>query len=95
MHPLCPDICPPSRHDRQRLALYATHFHPNILGVTGTPDQVAKAAQRYGIVFRRVDQGDSSLGYRVDPEGRWVQTFPHATPATAILSFNRGLLASR
>ena len=56
----------PSRHDRQRLALYATHFHPNILGVTGTPDQVAKTAQRYGIVFRRVDQGDSSLDYRVD-----------------------------
>lgn len=56
----------PSRHDRQRLALYATHFHPSILGVTGTPDQVAKAAQLYGVVFRRVDQGDSSLGYRLD-----------------------------
>lgn len=84
--------------------MYDTHFHPNILGVTGTPDQVAKTAQRYGIVFRRVDQGDSFLGYRVDhsaetyvvdPDGRWVHTFPHATPATAILSFIRGLLASR
>ncbi len=95
---------PPISPCSPRLALYAAYFHPNILGVTGTPDQVAKAAQRYGVVFRRVDQGDSSLGYMVDhsadtyvvdPEGRWVQTFPHATPATAILSFIRGLLASR
>ncbi len=57
---------PPISPCSPRLALYATHFHPNILGVTGTPDQVAKTAQRYGIVFRRVDQGDSSLDYRVD-----------------------------
>jgi len=42
--------------------LYATHFHPNIMGVTGTPDQVAKAAQGYGIIFNRIDQGYSSLG---------------------------------
>lgn len=93
----------PERDDPQRLALYAAYFHPNILGVTGTPDQVAKAAQLYGVVFRRVDQGDSSLGYLVDhsadtyvvdPEGRWVHTFPHATPATEILAYIRGLLAA-
>ena len=94
----------PERDDPQRLALYGAYFHPNMLGVTGTPDQLAGAARLYGAVYRRVDQGDSSLGYMVDhsadtyvvdPEGRLVHTFPHTTPATAILSFIRGLLASR
>ncbi len=93
----------PERDDPQRLALYAAYFHPNILGVTGTPDQLAGAARLYGAVYRRVDQGDSSLGYLVDhsadtyvvdPEGRWVHTFPHATPATDILAYIRGLLAA-
>ncbi len=93
----------PERDDPQRLALYAAYFHPNILGVTGTPEQVATAAGRYGAIYRRVDQNDSALGYLVDhsadtyvidPEGRWVHTFPHATPATEILSFIRGLLAA-
>lgn len=93
----------PERDDPQRLALYAAYFHPNILGVTGTPDQIAGTARLYGAVYRRVDQGDSSLGYLVDhsadtyvvdPEGRWIHTFAHATPATEILAYIRGLLAA-
>ena len=86
----------------QSLAQYAAYFHPNILGVTGNPEQVARAAELYGAIYRRVAQADSAMAYLVDhsadtyvvdAQGRWVHTFPHATPATEILAFIRGLLA--
>ncbi len=92
----------PERDDPQRLAQYAAYFHPNILGVTGNPEQVARAAELYGAIYRRVAQADSAMAYLVDhsadtyvvdAQGRWVHTFPHATPATEILAFIRGLLA--
>ncbi|MGB7552558.1 MAG: SCO family protein [Chromatiaceae bacterium] len=92
----------PERDDPQRLAQYAAYFHPNILGVTGNPEQVARAAELYGAIYRRVAQADSAMAYLVDhsadtyvvdTQGRWVHTFPHATPATEILAFIRGLLA--
>jgi protein SCO1/2 len=93
----------PQRDTPQQLARYAAYFHPNILGVTGHPDQVANAARLYGAVYRRVDQGSSSLGYMVDHsadtyvidrQGRWVHTFPHATTPTDILTKVRELLAA-
>ena len=93
----------PPRDDLRRLAAYAAYFHPDILGVTGSPEQVANAARLYGAVYRRVDQGESSLGYMVDHsadtyvidrQGRWVQTFPHATPPGDLLTKIRELLAA-
>jgi len=92
----------PERDDPQRLAQYAAYFHPNILGVTGNPEQVARAAALYGAIYRRVVQADSAMAYLVDhsadtyvvdTQGRWVHTFPHATPATELLAYIRGLLA--
>lgn len=93
----------PERDDLPRLAEYAAYFHPNIIGVTGTPEQLANAAKRYGASYRRVDQPASAMGYMVDHSadtyvvdgnGRYVRAFDHATRSPEILAAIRSLLVS-
>ncbi len=91
----------PERDDLSRLADYAAHFHPNILGVTGTPEQIAEAATLYGAAYHKTEQGHSAMGYVIDhsaytyvidPAGRLAQTLDHATAPSEILAVIRGLL---
>ncbi|BCU07954.1 SCO family protein [Allochromatium tepidum] len=83
----------PERDDPERLAGYVAYFHPNILGLTGTPEQLAEIAGRYGAAYRRVDDSGSAMGYLidhsaftsvVDPSGRLVETLGHASPPETI-----------
>ncbi|MDJ0958123.1 MAG: SCO family protein [Arenicellales bacterium] len=45
--------------DTENLKEYVTHFHPNMVGLSGTPKQVAAAAQAYGAYFVKVREGSS------------------------------------
>ena len=83
----------PERDTPERLAGYVAYFHPNILGLTGTPEQLAEVAGRYGAAYRRVDDSGSAMGYLidhsaftyvVDPSGRLVETLGHASPPETI-----------
>lgn len=83
----------PERDTPKRLTEYSTHFHPNISGITGTPEQVAEVAQRYGAIYQRTE-GDTALGYTVDhssityvinQQGKLISTLPHGTMPTIIL----------
>ncbi|KXX64944.1 SCO family protein [Marichromatium gracile] len=91
----------PERDDPERLRQYTAYFHPGIIGLTGTPEQLAEVAARYGAAYRRVEQSDSALGYLVDhsantalvdPEGRLVGQLPHATAPERIVERIHGLL---
>ena len=91
----------PERDTLERLALYTDHFHPNIIGVTGTPDEVARVAAQYGAAYLKVE-GESQGGYLVDhssntyviaQDGSLHTILPHATPAQDILKLSRELLA--
>ncbi|MBK1721761.1 SCO family protein [Thiocystis violacea] len=92
----------PERDDLARLANYAAYFHPKILGITGTPAQVAEVAGRYGAAYRRTPLGDTAMGYLVDHSaytyvvdrsGKLVQSLDHATPPDAIRAAIQALLA--
>ncbi|TVP88604.1 MAG: SCO family protein [Thioalkalivibrio sp.] len=90
----------PERDSAEQLAEYAAFFHPGILGVTGSAEQLAAAGRRYGAAWQRVDSG-SEMGYSVDhssyiyvigPDGRLVETVPHGTASGHILEAVRDLL---
>lgn len=83
----------PERDDLARLASYTKYFHPRILGITGTPEQVAEAASLYGAAYRRAPIAATAMGYLVDhsaytyvvdQSGNLVETLDHATPPEEI-----------
>lgn len=92
----------PPRDSLARLAEYAGYFHPRILGLTGSPAEVAAVARLYGAAYRRAEASDSALGYTVDHSantyvidrnGQLARTLDHATPPERIAAVIRELLA--
>ncbi|UHD18731.1 SCO family protein [Thiocapsa bogorovii] len=93
----------PERDSATRLAEYSGYFHPEILGLTGTSEQIAEVAKLYGAAYRRTDLDDSAMGYVVDhsaythvvdTQGKLVLNLDHATPSTDIVAAIRNLLGS-
>ena len=67
----------PGRDTPERLADYVKLFHPRLMGLTGTPAQVAQAARAYRVYYAKARSGDgdaylmdhSSFVYLLDPDG--------------------------
>jgi protein SCO1 len=83
----------PKRDTADVLAQYTQSFDPRIVGLTGTPAQIATVAHEYGAYYvaHRSDEGandylidHSTYIYVMDPQGRFVQAFDADTPADHI-----------
>ena len=67
----------PERDTPERLARYVALFHPRLVGLTGTPAQVAQAARAFRVYYARSRaegssdylMDHSSFLYLLDPEG--------------------------
>jgi len=78
----------PERDTAEILKAYVPYFHPDFLGLRGTPAQVAQAAREFRITYRKhVEPGasdyliDHSAGsYIVDARGRLRVYLPFASP---------------
>jgi protein SCO1/2 len=76
----------PERDDANALKMYVEHFHPRLVGLTGSPDQVKAAAKAYKAYFAKVGDGyndgtyamdHSSITYLMGPDGKFVTHFGH------------------
>lgn len=74
----------PERDTAEDLARYVTHFHPRFLGLTGTPDEVALAAQNFGAIYVKTLSGEgrytidhSAFIYLLGPDTRFRAAFAH------------------
>ena len=76
----------PERDRPQVLADYVAAFDPRIVGLTGSPEQVAQAAKAFRIYFAKVEQPEMPGGYTMDhsgflylmdPQGRFATHFAH------------------
>lgn len=83
----------PERDTPAALAAYVPSFHPRLVGLTGTPEQVAEAARRFRVYYARArtapDAADymmdhSSFIYLVGPEGQVRALFRPQTAPEAI-----------
>ena len=79
----------PERDTPARLKDYVAFFHPAIVGVTGTPAEIADVARRYGVSYAIQKAATAGGGYVVDhsadtylvgPDGRLAGRIAHATP---------------
>ncbi len=77
-----------ARDTPEIIAEYASHFHPRLIGLTGSPRQTATAAWSYGAVSMKIiDENNpeeytvnhSALTYLLGPDGRFVAAFEHNT----------------
>jgi protein SCO1 len=81
---------------------YTQSFDPRIVGLTGTPQQIAAIAQEYGVYYapRRSGPGaedyvmdHGTYLYLMDPEGRFVRGFDSDTPGDRIAEAVRSAMA--
>lgn len=91
----------PERDTLDHLKEYAPFFHPAIIGITGTPEQLATIAGQYGASYLKqkpdskgqyaVDH--SSVTYVIDAQGQLAARLPHASTPQQIIEAIRPLLA--
>lgn len=71
----------PARDTPAVVAAYVTAFSPRLLGLTGTPAQIAAVAKEYRVYYARHPTGTGPLDYSVDhtsllylmgPDGRFI-----------------------
>lgn len=93
----------PERDTPEALASYVETpvFPENLIGLTGSAEQIETAARAYRVYYARSDANSSmaeylidhsSLIYLMDRQGRFVEVFPHATaPERIVQSLQRFL----
>ena len=90
------------RDKPKELQLYAAYFHENFIGLTGTEEQINKAARLYGAKHYEVALDGSAFGYSVNhsassylitPDGELRFIFPHNTPSSVLTEAIQHLLA--
>ena len=92
----------PERDTPARLKDYVANFHPSIVGLTGTPDQIKQVAKEYRVYYAKVPDkaGDpnaylmdhSSVIYLMGPDGAFKAHFSHDTPGDAMAAKLKTLL---
>jgi len=92
----------PERDTPAQLADYVHRFHPRLVGLTGTAEQVAEAARRFRVYYARARQvagsdyvmDHSSFIYLVGPDSRVRAMFRPETPPEAIAAALRGQMGT-
>ena len=83
----------PERDSMEVLKAYAPFFHPNIVGASGTTEQIVDVAKRYGARYMKQKPNEYGL-YSVDhsafiyvlaPDGKLADSLPHGTSAQKML----------
>ncbi|MEI7613265.1 MAG: SCO family protein [Betaproteobacteria bacterium] len=90
----------PERDSMEVLKIYVPYFHPSLLGLSGSTEQVAQVARQYGARYMKqkpnadglysVDH--SSFTYVVAPDGKLAARLPHGTSPQQIVDKIRPLL---
>lgn len=80
----------PERDTPDVLKSYVANFGPRLIGLTGTPDEVAVAAKAYRVFYAKAGATASATDYLMDhssiiylmgPDGRFVKHMPYTTDA--------------
>ncbi len=82
----------PARDRPEMLPAYVGLFHPRLIGLTGTPDQIAAIARLFRVYYHKVDSADpetytidhSAFSFLVGEHGKVLKIFGHETSADAM-----------
>lgn len=88
----------PRRDTPEHLKTYVQFFDPQIIGLTGTPSEIAELAGRYGVYYAEQPAETAGEGYAVDhsadsyivgADGRLLARMAHGTPPEQVLALIR------
>jgi protein SCO1/2 len=92
----------PARDRPEALKDYVANFHDRMVGLTGSEEQVAAAAEVYKARYVRLDDDDgddetyfvghTATTYLVGPDGAQLTTFAHETGPVEMAEAIRGYL---
>jgi protein SCO1/2 len=93
----------PARDTAAALADYVSRFHPALIGLTGTEEEIATAARAFRVYYRKIQppgasdylMDHSSFIYLVGPDGKVRQLFRPNTPPETIAAAMRGQIRAR
>jgi protein SCO1 len=78
----------PERDSPQHMDQYSKLFNPDFQGLSGTTEQVARAAENFRVSYQKVPIGDNdyqinhtSMSYLVDPQGEVIDYYGFGTPS--------------
>ncbi|MBU1692223.1 MAG: SCO family protein [Gammaproteobacteria bacterium] len=90
----------PERDTLDKLKAYTAYFHPSIMGLSGTPKEIAQVAKLYGASHSKQNTA-SAGGYVVDhsaytyviaPDGSLFKALDHGTPPAQVLEAIRAAM---
>ena len=90
----------PERDTPEVMRAYAPFFHPAIIGLTGSPQEIAAVSRLYGARYMKQKSVDgapyavdhSSYTYVIGPDGKLAGRLPHAAPSSDIVALIRARL---
>ena len=82
----------PARDTPDALKPFVARYHPRLLGLTGTPEQIAAVAKAYVVTYNKVPgsapdrylMAHSQLAFLMDPAGKPVALLPLDDPSSDI-----------
>jgi protein SCO1/2 len=83
----------PQRDTPEVLKQYVTNFHPRLIGLTGTPEEIAVAAKAYRVYYSKLENSSgpdtylmdhSTITYLMDKQGKFLKHFSYSTDAAAL-----------
>ena len=83
----------PQRDTPEVLKQYVTNFHPRLIALTGTPEEIAVAAKAYRVFYSKIENSSgpdtylmdhSTITYLMDKEGKFLKHFSYSTDAAAL-----------
>jgi cytochrome oxidase Cu insertion factor (SCO1/SenC/PrrC family) len=78
----------PERDTVEAMAAYAPSFHPDLVALTGSAEEIAAAAKAYRVYYAKVEDeasgtylmDHSSFIFLMGPDGEYVTHFDHLAP---------------
>jgi len=80
----------PARDTPEALKPFVSRYHPRLLGLTGTPEQIANVAKAYAVVYNKVEgsapdrylMAHTQIAFLMDPDGKPMAMLPLDDPTT-------------
>ena len=80
----------PARDTSEALKPFVARYHPRLLGLTGTPEQISAAAKAFAVTYNKVEgsapdrylMAHNQLAFLMDPEGKPLALLPLDDPST-------------